>query len=148
LNEITSAVPRLLPGADMAAVAVVSSSGNLQITAAHGSPATFEAALHRTLEPPRWAAADQSQPGAVADRWPVSVTLDHCAEMGSLICVPLGSGAMMFGTLLVLGLRVDAFTPRTAADATTLAIHASIALAAHHHHTHLQHAVRSRDVIG
>lgn len=54
----------------------------------------------------------------------------------------------MFGTLLILGMATDAFTPASAADATTLAIHASIALAAHRQRGHWQEAVASRHVIG
>jgi GAF domain-containing protein len=148
LDAITAAVPGLLPGADAAAVAVVAGR-KLQITAAHGPPSALEATLYRTLEPNLWNAGQKLQPASVAGRWPVSGALDHHAEMGSLICVPLGAGTMMFGNLLVLGFAADdAFTSACAADVTTLAIHASIALAAHRQHAHLQQAALSRDVIG
>jgi len=150
LEAITADIPALLRGADAAAVVTVSVSGKLRITAAHGPAEMVQAALHRTLEPPRWAAG-RSQPAAAAHRWPVAVTLDHHAATGSMILAPLGSGQMMFGTLVVLGFATDAFTARGATDVTdvtAVAIHASIALAAARGRVHLEQAVISRDVIG
>lgn len=67
--------------------------------------------------------------------------------MGSMICAPLGSEQIMFGTLLVLGFATDAFTPTSATDAATLAIHASPALAAQRQRGRWEKALASRDVI-
>ena len=148
LQAITADIPGLLRGADAAAVAALSYSGELRITAAHGPTQLLQSALHRSLTPHRWTVQERSQLGSPANRWPVSATLDHDAQLGSMICAPLGSGQMMFGTLLILGFTLNAFSPNSATDATTLAIHASIALAAHRQQHHLQEAVGSRDIIG
>ncbi len=122
LEAITADTLALLRGADAAAVVTVSTTGTLQIKASSGPIGKLHAALPRTLTPNLRAL--YSQPRLAVDRWPVSAMLDHHAQMGSMIYVPLGSGQIMFGTLMVLGFTADAFTP---ASATALAIHASIA---------------------
>ncbi|MEJ7647582.1 MAG: ANTAR domain-containing protein [Nakamurella sp.] len=148
LGAITMDTTGLLRGADAAAVVTVSTTGTLRIKAAAGSIEKLHAALPRTLTPNLWTVNSASQPPQTTDRWPVSATLDHDAEMSSMICAPLGSGKVMFGTLLVLGFTTDAFPPTSAADATTLAIHASIALAIQRQRADWQDAIVSRDVIG
>jgi hypothetical protein len=150
LAAITADTPRLLRGADAAAVVTVSRSGILHIQANTGPIQGLRAALVPTVAPHQWTLRPPPpvSPGLAVGRWPAAATLDHHAQMGSMICAPLGSGTMMFGTLLVLGLAADAFTPATAAEATTVAIHASLALAAHRQHRHWQDAVTSRDIIG
>lgn len=138
----------MLPGADAAAVVTVSTSGTLQIRAAAGPIEKLYEALPRTLTPSLWTGDCPPPPMTGDQRWPVSSTIDHQAQMGSMICAPLGSGKVMFGTLLVLGFAADAFTLDSATDATTLAIHASIALGVHRQRDHWRAAVNTRDVIG
>lgn len=148
LEAITADTPDLLHGADAAAVVTVSTSGTLQIRAAAGPIEKLHEALPRTLTPSLWTGDCPPPPMTGDQRWPVSSTIDHQAQMGSMICAPLGSGKVMFGTLLVLGFAADAFTLNSATDATTLAIRASIALGIHRQRSQRRAADTPRDVVG
>lgn len=148
LDAITADSLTLLRRADVAAVVTVSTGGKLQIKAAHGAVEALRTALAGALPRPVWTVTDHQRPTETARRWPVSATLDYCAGRGSMICVPLGVGRTMFGTLLIMSFTAESFTGKNVTDATTLAIHASLALAAITATTNMQEAIVSRDVIG
>lgn len=152
LDAVTRSVVALIRSARGAALLVLDHPGELTIRATHGT--LPELNLSPVMAPdslspgPAWVNTLQDLP--TPTRWPVFTAPAGPAGAG-IICTPLGSGHIMFGTLIVATTSRGKTLIATAAVTemlTVLAMHASNALAAAHDRDNLYAAVAHRDVIG
>ena len=139
-QDVTRVAVTVIPAAHGAAIVALAGPGELTTIAAHG--------VLPDLRAPARAAAGRADTLAdlpSANGWPVFTAPSGPGWVGSTICIPLGSGRTMFGTLIVAADHHGSFTT---AMLTVLATHASIALGAARDRTNLQAALASRDLIG
>jgi GAF domain-containing protein len=154
LDIIVHGAVDIIPGADCAAVIILTEQGRLEARAIQGPLHPNVIAMQNDLQQgPTLDATAATEQIRVGDtyterRWPEFSARAAAAGIGSMLCTPLSAGGKTYGTLSLLSTLPHSFTAESDGLAAIFATHATIALAGCEHRRNLSAALTSRDIIG